>query len=80
MLATQHKPLYPQQLYSHAAVTCSSVCFMLAFHQSHSTGEAHWDGGCGLSEEQQAVFLYRRFVSSDEQGLSDAVEEMGLQR
>ena len=53
---------------------------MLASWQSHSTGEAHWDGGCGLSEEQQAVFLYRRFVSSDEQGLSDAVEEMGLQR
>ncbi len=37
--------------------------------------EAYWDGQCGLSQEQQAVFMVRRFLKTQDE-LADALEDL----
>lgn len=44
--------------------------------QSHAVGEAHWDGRCLLSEEEQQVYLFRNIVSMDDDELVTAMEDL----
>ena len=44
--------------------------------QSHAVGEAHWDGRCLLSEEEQQVYLFRNIVPMDDDELVAAMEDL----
>ena len=48
--------------------------------QSHSFHSAHWDGECGLSEEEQRWRLVRTIADlSSDQALSEALEDVHME-
>lgn len=49
---------------------------MYSILQSHSFHEAHWNGTCGLSPEQQAAHMLRKFVQPNEDELTEALEDL----
>ena len=49
--------------------------------QSHSLHYAHWDGECGLSVEEQQHHLLRNLTDlSSEQSLSEALEDVHMEK
>lgn len=37
---------------------------------------AHWDGDCGLPEDEKKVYYIRKFVDSSEDTLTDAMNDL----
>ena len=48
--------------------------------QSHAVGEAHWDGHCLLSVEEQQAYFLKNVVRMDDEELVTAMEDLATTR
>ena len=66
---------HPKQPY--VLVWLCLIFDVFSFKQSHSTSEAHWNGNCGLPEDQQRLFMLRLFQDdSNEDSVTQAMEDL----